>query len=237
MWQQFYSLWWSDQIQFYLEYTAGLTSCFSSIDKHQAGGVDQVGQVKDEVDSSEYSHCHDLVPRTQPHICAAVVWPVFIPAVLGVKVEDRPDDGRWQVQDHSQHGVGWQETGEREREAAGTLSYTQQDDRRWQDEADAVDRHAVLQRIVTVVQHGITHKNEDDAGNKGLADFQQSRSGGHVSGHLARARLADAHLTHVSNSSQAGKDGCHDSVVTDCTGACGTLEEVEREDDGGGQAE
>lgn len=78
----------------------------SSADKHQAGGVDQVGQVEDEVDSSEHGHRHDLIPHTQAQHAAAVGGPVFRSAMLGVKVEDGPDDGCWQVEDHGQQGVG-----------------------------------------------------------------------------------------------------------------------------------
>lgn len=209
----------------------------SSADKHQAGGVDQVSQVKDEVDSCEHRHRNVLIPHTQSHRGAAIVGPLFRSTMLGIKVEDGPDNGCWQIEDHGQQGVGGQEACKREGEAAGTLPYTEQDDGCRQDEADAVDGHAVLEGIVAVVQHGVADEDKDDAGHKGLADFQQARGGGHVAGHLARTRLADAHLGYVGDGGQAGEDGWHDAVVADFTRACGALEEVEGEDDGGGQAE
>lgn len=212
-------------------------SLSSSADKHQAGGVDQVGQVKDEVDPREHGHRHELIPTAQPQLGVAVVGPVFWPAVLGVKVEDGPDDGRWQVEDHGQQGVARQEAREGEGEAAGALAYAEQDDGRRQDEADAVDGHAVLERVVSVVHHGVADEDEDDAGHEGLADFQQAGGRGHVAGHLARTRLADAHLGHVGDGGQAREDGRHDAVGADFTLARGALEEVEGEDDGGGQAE
>lgn len=157
--------------------------------------------------------------------------------MLGVKVEDGPDDGHWQIEDHSQQGVGRQEAGKWEGEAAGALSYAEQNDGCWQDEADAVDGHAVLECIVAVVQHRVADEDKDDAGHKGLADFQQARGCGHVAGYLAWTCLADAHLAHVGDGGQAGKDGWHDAVVADLTLACGALEEVEGEDDGCRQAE
>lgn len=209
----------------------------SSANKHQAGGVDQVGQVEDEVDSSEHGHRHELIPHTEPQRTAAIVGPLFRSAMLWVKVEDGPDDGCWQIEDHGQQGVGRQEAGKREGEAAGALADTEQDDGRRQDEADAVDGHAVLERIVTVIHHGVADEDKDDAGDKGLADFQQARGCGHVAGHLTWTRLADAHLAHVGDGGQAGEDGWHDAVVADFTWASGALEEVEGEDDGSWQAE
>lgn len=157
--------------------------------------------------------------------------------MLGVEVEDGPDDGRWQIEDHSQQGIGGQEAGKREGEAAGALAYAEHNDGRRQDEADAVDRHAILECIVTVVHHGVADEHKDDAGHKGLADFQEARGCGHVASHLARTRLADAHLAHVSDGGQAGEDSWHDAVVVNLILAPGSLEEVEGEDDGGGQAE
>ena len=44
--------------------------------------------------------------------------------MLGVKVEDGPDDGRWQIEDHRQQGVGRQEAGKREGEATCALADT-----------------------------------------------------------------------------------------------------------------
>lgn len=90
---------------------------------------------------------------------------------------------------------------------------------------------------MTVVQHGVADKDKDDAGHKGLADFQQARGCGHVAGHLAWTCLADANLGHVGDGGQAGEDGRHDAVITRFTRSCGALEEVEGEDDGGRQAE
>lgn len=209
----------------------------SSADKHQAGGVDQVHQVEDEVDSSEHSHRHELIPNAQPQHAAATVGPLFRSAMLGVKVEDGPDNGCWQIEDHGQQGIGRQEASKREGEAAGALTDTEHDDARRQDEADAVDGHAVLECIVTVVQYGVADEDKNDAGHEGLANFHQARGCGHVAGHLAWTRLADAHLADVGDSGQAGKDGWHDAVVADLTLACRALEEVEGEDDGGGQAE
>lgn len=209
----------------------------SSADKHQAGGVDQVGQVEDEVDPREHSNRHQLVPTAQAHVGVAMARPIFRAAVLGVKVEDGPDDGRRQVEDHGQQGVGGEEASEGEGQAAGALADAQQDDDRRQDEADAVDGHAVLERVVSVVHHGVADEDKDDAGHKGLADFQQAGGRGHVAGHLARTRLADAHLGHVGDGGQAGEDGRHDAVGADVTVARGALEEVEGEDDGGRQAQ
>lgn len=226
------------QIQFYLEHIVGLTtvSVPSSVDKHQASGIDQVTQVKDEVDTGEHSHCHALIPRAQP-VSAAWVGPLFRSTVVGVKVEDGPDDGGRQIEDHSQHGIGRQEAGKWEGETAGALTDTEYDDGCWQDEADAVDRHAVLKRMVTVVQYGVADKDENDAGHKGLADLQQAWGCGHVAGHLARTRLADAHLTNVGNGGQAGEDSWHNAIVVDLASTLGALEVVKREDDGGRQAE
>lgn len=209
----------------------------SSADKHQAGGVDQVGQVEDEVNGSQHSHRHEPIPHAEPQGVAASGGPLFRSAMLGVKVEDGPDNGCWQIEDHGQQGIGGQEAGKREGEAAGALAYAEQDDGRRQDEADAVDGHAVLECIVAVVQHGVADEDKDDAGQEGLADLQQARGRGHVAGHLAWTRLADAHLANVGDGGQAGEDGWHDAVVADFTRACGALEEVEGEDDGGGQAE
>lgn len=208
----------------------------SSADKHQAGGVDQVGQVEDEVDSGEHGYRHELIPNAQPLRAAATAWPVFCSVVLGVKVEYGPDDGCWQIEGHSQQGIGRQKAGKWEGKAAGALSYAEQNDGRWQDEADAVDGHAVLEFMLAVIQHRVADEDEDDAGHEGLADFQQARGCGHVAGYLAWTRLADAHLAHVGDSGQAGKDGWHDAEVA-LTLACGALEEVEGEDDGGRQAE
>jgi len=165
------------------------------------------------------------------------VGPVFRPAVLGVKVEDGPDDGRRHVEDHGQQGVAGEEAGEGEGQAAGALADAQQDDGRRQDEADAVDGHAVLERVVPVVHHGVADEDEDDAGHEGLADLQQPGRRGHVAGHLAGTRLADAHLGDVGDGGQAGEDGGDDAVGADFAVARGALEEVEGEDDGGGQAE
>lgn len=209
----------------------------SSADKHQASGVDEVSQVEDEVDRGEHSHRHRLIPHTQPKACIAVGRPLLLSSMLRVKVEDGPDDGCGQIKDHSQQGVGWQEASEREGEVARQLSNAQQDDAGRQDEADAVDGHAVLQRIVAVVQHGIGDKNKDDASQKGLADFQESGSCGHVAGYLAGTRLADAHLGHVGDGGQAGEDGWHYAEVPHFTGPVGVFEVVKREDDGGGQTQ
>lgn len=209
----------------------------SSADKHQAGGVDQVGQVEDEVDSGEHSHRHDLIPHTQPRCGGAAAAPLFCSAVLGVKVEDRPDDGRWQIEDHSQQGIGRQEAGKWEGEAAGALSHAEQNDSCWQDKADTVDGHAVLECVVAVVQNGVADEDKDDAGHKGLADFQEARGCGHVASNLTWTCLADAHLAHVGDCGQAGKDGWHDAVAANLTLTWGAFEEVEREDDGGRQAE
>lgn len=157
--------------------------------------------------------------------------------MLGIKVEDGPDNGCWQIEDHGQEGVGRQEACKWEGEAAGAFAYAEQDDGSRQNEADAVDWHAVLEGIVTVVQHRVADEDEDDAGHKGLANFQQAGGCGHVAGHLAWTRLADANLGHVGDGGQAGEDGRHDAVVTRFTWSCWALEEVEGEDDGGRQAE
>ena len=90
---------------------------------------------------------------------------------------------------------------------------------------------------MTVVQHGVADEDKDDAGNKGLADFQQARGCGHVASHLTWTCLADANLAHVSDGGQAGEDGWHNPVVADLTWTCGAFEVVQGEDDGGGQAE
>lgn len=209
----------------------------SGADEHQAGRVDEISQVEDEVDGGEHGHRHALVPHAQPHRRAAVGRPVFGAAVLGVEVEDRPDDGRRQVEDDGQQGVGRQEAGKREGEAAGALADAEQDDDRRQDEADAVHGHAVLERIVAVIQRGVADEDEDDAGQEGLEDLQQPGSRGHVAGDLARTSLGDAHLAHVGNGGQAGENGAHDAEVTDLALTSGTFEVVEREDDGGRQAE
>lgn len=226
-------------IQFYLVHTASLKPFHfpSSIHKHQAGRVDQVDQVKDEVDRREHRHGHVLIPHTQTLRVAAVVGPIFRPSILGVEVEDGPDDSRRQIEDHSQQGVGGQEACEGEGKAAGALAYAEQDDDRRQDEADAVDRHAVLECVVTVVSHGVADEDEDDAGHKGLADFQEAWSGRHVAGNFSRTRLAHAHLADVGDGGQAGEDGRHDAVVAGLALANGALEIIEREEDGGGQAE
>lgn len=208
----------------------------SGVDEHQPGGVDHVGQVKDEVDAGEHGHGHALIPDTQPR-SATAGRPLLDPAVLRVELEYGPDDGGGQVEDHGQEGVARQETGEGEGEAAGALADAEHDDGCRQDEADAVDGHAVLESVVVVVQDGVADEDEDDAGHEGLAHLQQPGGRGHVARHFARPSLADAHLGHVGDGGQAGEDGGHDAVVSNVRRACGTFEEVEREDYGGGQAE
>lgn len=208
----------------------------SSIDKHQAGGVDQVGQVKDEVNASEHGHGHTLIPNTQPH-AAAAGRPLFNSTVLRVKLEDGPDNGSGQIEDHGQKSIARQKTGKREGEAASALADTEHDDGCWQDKADAVDGHAVPQSVVVVIQYGVADEDKDDAGQKGLAHLQQTRGRGHVPGDFARSRLADAHLGHVGNGGETGEGGRHNTVVSDFGWSPGTFEEVEGEDYGGGQAE
>lgn len=66
---------------------------YSGANKHQAGGVDEVDQVEDEVDTGEHRHRHRLIPDTQAQRAGAVVRPIFVSAVLGVKVVDGPEDG------------------------------------------------------------------------------------------------------------------------------------------------
>lgn len=66
----------------------------SGADKHQAGGVDEVSQVENKVDPGEHGHRHALVPSAQANRGAAIVGSLFLAAIMGVKVEDRPDDGR-----------------------------------------------------------------------------------------------------------------------------------------------
>lgn len=208
-----------------------------SADKHQAGGVDQVCQVEDEVNSSEHGHSHHLIPSTHPQSATTTWRPLFRSAMLGVKVEDWPDNRCWQIEDHSQHGIGRQEAGEREGEATGALANTEHDDAGWQDEADAVDRHAILQCIMAVIQWGVADEDKNDAGHEGLTNFHQARSCGHVAGHLAWTRLADAHLAHVGNGCQAGEDGWDNTVVAYCALAIGVLEVEDGKNDGGWKAE
>lgn len=208
----------------------------SSADEHQSGGVDQVGQVQDEVNGGEHGHGHALIPSAQAQVAAAG-GPLLYPAVLRVKLEYGPDNGSRQVEDHGQESVGRQETGEREGEAAGALADAEHDDGRRQDEADAVDGHAVLQGVVVVVQNGVADEDEDDARHEGLTHLQQAGGRGHVTRDFARSRLADAHLAHVGDGGQAGEDGGHDAVVLGRGRTRGTFEEVEGEDYGGGQAE
>lgn len=100
----------------------------SSTDKHQAGGINQVDQVEDEVDTSEHSHCQALIPVTQPQPAAAFVGPLFRSTMLRIKVEDGPDNGCRQIEDHGQQSVGRQEPGKWEGEAAGALTDTEHDD-------------------------------------------------------------------------------------------------------------
>lgn len=239
VWQQFYSLELGGQIQFPLEYTVRPppSSRLSGADEHQAGGVDEVGQVEEEVDGGEHGHCHVLVPLAQPYPRAAGGGSGFRAAVLGVEVEDGPDDGRRQVEDDGQQGVARQEARKREGQAVGALADAEQDDDGRQDEADAVDRHAVPERVVAVVQGGVADEDEDDAGQEGLTDLQEPGRCGHVAGDLTWPSFGEAHLAHVGDGGQAGEDGAHNAEVAHLALASASLEEVEREDDGGRQAE
>lgn len=162
---------------------------------------------------------------------------MFNPAVIRVKLEYGPNNGSRQIEDHGQKSIGRQETGKREGEAAGALADTDHNDGRWQDKADAVDGHAVLQSTMIVVEDGVADEDKDDAGHKGLTHLQQTRGCGHVTRNFPWARLADAHLDHVGNSGETGKDRCHDPVVSDLRRSPRTFEEVEGEDYGSGQAE
>lgn len=155
----------------------------------------------------------------------------------GVKVEDRPDDGGRQVEDDGQHGVRRQEFGEGEGQAAGALAHAEHDDGGRQDEADAVDGHAVLQRLVAVVQHRVRDKDEDDAGHEGLAHLEQAWCRGHVTGYLAGSRLADANLRDVGQGGKTGEDGGDHAVVVDLVPRGDALDVCKGEDNGGGQAE
>lgn len=225
------------QIKFFAVYCCpNNLSCSSSTDKHQAGGVDQVGQVKDEINASEHSHGHTLIPNTQPRTAAAGR-PLFNSTVLRVKLEYGPDNGSRQIEDHGQKSIGRQETGKREGETASALADTEHDDGCWQDKANAVDGHAVLQSIMIVIQYGVADEDKDDAGHKGLTHLQQTRGCGHVTRNFTWSCLADAHLGHVGNGGETGKDSWHYTVVSDFRWSPGTFEEVEGEDYGGGQAE
>lgn len=167
----------------------------------------------------------------------AGVGPLLGASLPGVKVEDRPDDGSRQVEDDSQHGVRRQKAGEGEWQAAGALPHTEHDDGGRQDEADAVDGHAVLQRLMAVVQHRVADKDEDDTGHKGLAHLEQAWCRGHVADHLARSRLADANFADVGHGGQAGEDGGDHAVVVDVVPGGDALDVRKGEDNGGGQAE
>lgn len=90
---------------------------------------------------------------------------------------------------------------------------------------------------MVVIQFGVADEDKDDAGHKGLAHLQQTRGCGHVTRNFTRSRLADAHLDHVGNGGETGKDSRHDAVVSDFSRSPGTFQEVEGEDYGGGQAE
>lgn len=99
----------------------------SSADKHQTGGVDQVDQVKDEINAREHSHSHTLIPDTQPRTATAGR-PLLNSTVLWVKLEYGPDNGSRQIEDHGQESVGGQETGKREGETASALTDAEHDD-------------------------------------------------------------------------------------------------------------
>lgn len=235
------------KIEFNLEHTVDPTTFSqgppsplpppSGADKHQAGGIDKVAQVEDEVDASKHSHRHALVPWAEPASTATGVGPLLGAALLGVKVEDGPNDGGRQVEDDGQHGVRRQEAGKGEGQTTGALAHAEHDDGGRQDEADAVDGHAVLQRLMAVVQHRVADKDEDDAGDEGLTHLEQARRRGHVAGHLARSCLADAHLANVGHGGQAGEDGGDHTIVVDLVPSGNALDVGEGEDNGGGQAE
>lgn len=198
---------------------------FSDGDKHEPGGVGQVGEVQQEVEGGEHSHS-DQVRRV-----------IISAPVVFVELEHGPDDGGSQIHDGRQEAIGRQELGEGDGEAAGALPHTQHHHRHGEDEADAVDRHAPLERRVAVVGNGVADQDEDDAGHEGLAHLQQARCRGHVACHLSWPGLGQAHLHHVGHRRQAGEDSGDDAMVSSLVGEGLALQEIDGEDDGGGEAE
>lgn len=212
-------------------------TCALGADEHQASGVDQIGQVEDEVNAGEDGHSHDLIPDAEAVGEAAGARPVLLSSVFGVKVEDGPDDGHGEVEEHSEKSVTGQEAGEGEGKAARALADAQDDDPGRQDETDAVDGHAVLKSVDAVIQDRVADEHEDDTGDEGFADFQEARGGRHVARDFSRTSFADAHLGHVGDSGQTRENGRHNSEISCLAGTRVPFEVVQREDDGGGEAE
>lgn len=194
---------------------------FSGSDKHQPGSIGQVSEVKQEVEGSEHRHSDQFW-----HIVASVL-------VLFVKLEHGPNDGSGQVHDNRQEPVSWQELGEGDGEAAGALAHTQHHHSHGEDEADAVDGHAPLERCMGIIGHRVADQDEDNTGHKGLAHLQQAWSCSHVTCHLSWPRFAQAHLPHVGYRCQAGEDCGGDAMAVDIAIKLLVLEEKKWEDDGG----
>ena len=171
---------------------------FSGSDKHQSGSIDQVSEVKQEVEGSEHRHGDQIAP--------------IVARAPFVKLEDGPDDGRAQVHDNRQEPVRWQELGEGDGQTAGAFAHTQHHHGHGEDEADAVHGHAPLECWMLAVRHGVADQDEDDTGHEGLAHLQQAWSRGHVTCHLSWPRFSQAHLPHVGYRCQAGEDGGDDAM-------------------------
>lgn len=187
--------------------------------------VGQVSKVQKHVDGGE--HCH-----------ANLLWLIAPAPVHFAERENGPNDDSWQVHEEGQEAVRWEELGEGNWEKAGAFAHAQDHHHHGDNEADAVNGHAPLQRRVVVVGDGVADQDENDAGHKGLAHLQDARDRGHVSRHLSRLRLRQAHLAEVDYRRQAGEDRGGDAEAAYLTGQPPLLpEEEQRTDDRSGQAE
>lgn len=133
--------------------------------------------------------------------------------VFIIKLVNGPDDGGGEIHCHGEQSVGRQEAWEGNRKQSSPLSNAHEDDGCRQDKADAVDRETPFCCCILVIRHRITDENEDDAGDKGLADFQNAWRCSHVAGHLAWTCLTQADLAEVSERSEAGEDSGDNATI------------------------
>lgn len=179
-------------------------------DEADALGVGQVHDVEQQVDIGEDGDHQLAVPRAPaPGAEAGALWG----AVLTVEAEHRPDDSRTHIQQDGPKGVDNHRALEGKPEQSGLTCDAEGDHHHCHHKAKAVDSHTPLCRYVFAVLAVVHQRPKDDAGHKGLNDFQKPRDSGHVTGDLSRFCPGQEHLHGIHNEHEAGKDaGCYTKV-------------------------